>query len=163
MAREALEKVSLTRAYTSTSERCIDTANIILKGRDVPLYPVKELKEINFGALEGEKISDILPEMQKRWKTEDYRDVGGENSGEVQQRLRKLFKKITSESKENDSIMIVSHGACFLQLLEALKIMKADEFLQKHKPDTHKSGPIRNGLAAVITYDHGAFSLSKVY
>lgn len=162
-ARVALQKVIFARAFTSTSERCIDTAHIILDGRNVPLFPVKELKEINFGTLEGEKISEILPEMQKRWETEDYSDLGGENSIQVQHRLYTLFERITSGSHENDHILIVSHGACFLQLLESLNIMKVDEFMQKYRQNTNDSGPVRNGLVAVITYHNGVYSLSKVY
>ena len=46
-AREELKDIDFDRAYTSTSERCIDTAHIVLQGRDVPLIYTKDLKEMS--------------------------------------------------------------------------------------------------------------------
>lgn len=43
--------IRIDEVYSSTSERAIDTANIIT---DLPIHPRKGLKEWNFGKMEGE-------------------------------------------------------------------------------------------------------------
>ena len=45
-AKEALKDVPLSHAYCSSSERCVDTAAIVLEGRDVPITYTKKLKEM---------------------------------------------------------------------------------------------------------------------
>ena len=45
-AEKALREVPFDRAYCSSSERCIDTASIVLERHNVTLKPMKALKEI---------------------------------------------------------------------------------------------------------------------
>ena len=55
-AREELKDIDFDKAYCSTSERCVDTASIVLEGRDIPIIYTKGLKEMNFGTYEGTRI-----------------------------------------------------------------------------------------------------------
>ena len=52
---KTLQSISFECAYSSTSERAMDTMHYILQDRSVPYAYVKGLKELNFGSLEGEK------------------------------------------------------------------------------------------------------------
>ena len=57
-AKLALKDIPIDRIYTSTSERCVDTALIIRGDRDIPIFFEKGLKEINFGLYEGATIAN---------------------------------------------------------------------------------------------------------
>ena len=48
-----LNQVRLDAAYASDLSRASGTAAVILKGRDVPLYPTPRLREYHKGAFEG--------------------------------------------------------------------------------------------------------------
>ncbi|WP_420806806.1 histidine phosphatase family protein [Abyssisolibacter fermentans] len=56
MLQDKLKKIFFVRAYSSSSERVIDTANYIIEGRDIPLCVTKNLKEQNYGLWRERKI-----------------------------------------------------------------------------------------------------------
>ena len=60
---KTLQSISFEYAYSSTSERAMDTMHYILQDRSVPHAYVKGLKELNFGSLEGEKESDVFTDI----------------------------------------------------------------------------------------------------
>lgn len=66
-AKKCLKDISFDHYYSSTSERCCDTLEIII-GQDTPYKRLKQLKERNFGDFEGES-EDLNP---KRWSEFNY-------------------------------------------------------------------------------------------
>ena len=75
-AREELKDIDFDKAYCSTSERCVDTASIVLEGRDIPIIYTKGLKEMNFGTYEGTRIKNHLQEIdERRFSSFDWSDV----------------------------------------------------------------------------------------
>lgn len=60
---KTLQSISFEYAYSSTSERAMDTMHYILQDRSVPYAYVKGLKELNFGSLEGEKEADVFTDI----------------------------------------------------------------------------------------------------
>ena len=69
-AKKCLKDISFDHYYSSTSERCCDTLEIII-GQDTPYKRLKQLKERNFGDFEGES-EDLNP---KRWSEFNYDDL----------------------------------------------------------------------------------------
>lgn len=63
VAGQYFSKLPIDHAYSSTSERCCDTIEIILKNR-IPYQRVKGLKEMNFGVFEGES-EDLNPKREE--------------------------------------------------------------------------------------------------
>jgi len=158
MAHDSLLSVPLNRAFSSTSERCVDTADIILKDRNVPLITTKGLKEVNFGIWEGEKVSLLMPQLIKHRETEDYKDVQGESKDEVYQRIRTSFNDIIHACNDGDNALIVSHGAFFLMMTEELfHISKSDLINAITREKNLKGNPIANGYVADFVYENGNY------
>lgn len=92
-AKKCLKDISFDHYYSSTSERCCDTLEIII-GQDTPYKRLKQLKERNFGDFEGES-EDLNP---KRWSEFNYDDLfphyGGEYTHDVVERMSKCLLEI---------------------------------------------------------------------
>lgn len=120
LTKEILEDIHFDRAYTSTSERAVDTAHIILKDKEVPLVYSKDLKEFDFGTLDGSYIKDILDELNARKKRDDFKDIGGDNLTSVNIRIDRIMRQTVRETKDGDTILIVSHGSYCRYLIRRL-------------------------------------------
>lgn len=163
MAHDSLLSVPLNRAFSSTSERCVDTANIILKDRNVPLTTAKSLKETFFGDWEGEKECLILDSLKIHRQTGDFSDAHGESRAQVRERILTTFDQILSTCKDGDSILIVSHGTFFLQMSVELFHIPREELLSRITvPSGYKGNPIANGYAADFIYDDGSYRFTWI-
>lgn len=111
-SKEMFKDISFDHYYSSTSERCCDTLEIII-GQDTPYKRLKQLKERNFGDFEGES-EDLNP---KRWSEFNYDDLfphyGGEYMHDVVERMSKCLLEIM-ENDDHQNVLAVSHGgACY--------------------------------------------------
>ncbi len=159
-AKEALKDIDLARAYTSTSERCIDTAHIILEGRDVPLIYTKKLKEMSWGTYEGALISAYQEEIDKRrFGTRDWTDVGGENQPMLKKRILNVFSEIYAQAKDGDHNLIVSHGAVFMNMISQIFGYDLDGMLNLMKEHGESMHPVVNGYAADFKITDGKYIL----
>ena len=162
-AKEALKDIALTRAYTSTSERCIDTAHIILEGRDVPLIYTKKLKEMSWGKYEGALISAYQEEIDKRrFGTRDWTDVGGEDQPMLKERILNAFSQIYDEAKDGDRILIVSHGAVFMNMITLIFGYDLDYMFRLMKEHGESGHPVVNGYAADFMMKDGKYILLDI-
>ena len=125
---KTLQSISFEYAYSSTSERAIDTANSILEGRNVKIIPSKSLKEQSFGDFEAEKSVDIFKDGVRF--PDGYRFCGGENHSDVIERVTKELKKIASEYP-NANVLVVCHGSAIKHIVNVLCPGFVDE-----KPNT---------------------------
>lgn len=163
IAREELKDIRLDRAYTSTSERCIDTAHIVLEGRDVPLIYTKKLKEMNWGSYEGALIFANLEEInRRRYGDADWSDVGGENREMMKERILDIYGQIYDESKDNDQILVVSHGAIFMHMISLVFGLDLDYLRQQMRMRGENGHPTSHGFAAVFTISDGVFELLEL-
>ena len=114
---KTLQSISFECAYSSTSERAIDTANSILEGRNVKVIPSKNLKEQSFGDFEAEKSVDIFKDGVRF--PDGYRFCGGENHSDVIERVTNELKKIASEYP-NANVLVVCHGSAIKHIVNYL-------------------------------------------
>ncbi len=150
-AKESLKDIPLNKAYTSSSERCIDTAEIILEGRDIPLKKMKGLKEMYFGTYEGVSIPEHQEEIDKiRFHTFDWREYGGEDVPMLKERMSRAYDEIYAEAKDGDHVLIVSHGANFLHSLGFLFHIDTHKYMDMVLKGDRELMPIPNGFAAVF-------------
>ena len=150
-ARDDLKEIRLDRIYSSTSERCVDTVNIINEGRNIPVYYLKGLKEIYFGRQEGILIADHYEDIDnRRMNTRDWSDQGGENLEMFSRRIRETLEQIYDECEDGMNVLIVSHGAIFLQMVEFLFKLNRKEFIELVITDDPERHPIPNGFAAIF-------------
>ncbi|MDD8048721.1 MAG: phosphoglycerate mutase family protein [Thomasclavelia sp.] len=101
--------ITFDHAYSSTSERCCDTLELVT---DMPYKRIKGIKENNYGLLEGEGEY-----LNKHLTPKDcetfYLQYGGESSNTVRDRMLDTLSNIM-EKEDHHSVLAVSHsGACF--------------------------------------------------
>ena len=111
-AGELLQEININKVYSSSSERAIDTATIVLADKDIKIKPLKGLKEMSFGTLEASELG-ADNDMARCWKKKDFKEYGGEDKQMFINRIRETFKQIISESNDEDNILIVSHNGYF--------------------------------------------------
>lgn len=109
IAGKYFEEINLDYAYCSTSERCSDTLELIIN-EDMNYTRLKGLKEMHFGAFEGES-EDLNPKSPKGYET-FFVEHGGEAIDEVRDRMVKTCTDIMEKDNHN-TVLVVSHaGAC---------------------------------------------------
>ncbi|WP_353956626.1 histidine phosphatase family protein [Allocoprobacillus halotolerans] len=100
--------ITFDHAYSSTSERCCDTLELIISQ---PYQRCKGLKENNYGLLEGEP--DYLAENDPQKCATYYLQFGGESNETLKERMVKTLTEIMDKD-DHQSVLAVSHGgACF--------------------------------------------------
>lgn len=132
-AEEALRKVPFDRAYCSSSERCIDTASIVLERHNVVLKPMKALKEIDFGTMDGHLIDEIREEYDRRKITDNFGDLGGDTAESIYKRITETFNGIADMAFDGEKILIVSHGSFGMHILQILFHMDTEAFAAQRK------------------------------
>lgn len=115
-----LEREPLTAAYVSDLGRAVETAEIILAGRDVPLIKESRLREMNFGALEGLTFKDAYaryPAEIDAW-LKDYNTPlpGGEDLDSFAARVGSLLGELQA-NHDGQVILLVAHGGPLSELV----------------------------------------------
>lgn len=111
-AKEVLKAIEFDHYYSSTSERCCDTLEIVTD-YEVDYERLKSLKERNFGSFEGES-EDLNPKSDWSLKYDDlFPYYGGEYLQDVVDRMCVGLKGIM-EKEDHQCVLAVSHGgACY--------------------------------------------------
>lgn len=111
---DALAAVPFEAAWTSDLSRCVETAEIILAGRALPLTQARGLREEDYGEWAGKTYAEIA----RRWPDQchqrerdrvDARPEGGETLGELEQRVMPAMAKI-AETCRRGNVLVVTHG-----------------------------------------------------
>lgn len=155
--REDFRSLHFDSAYVSTAERARDTAAILLEPHQItPVYE-KKLREINFGTYEGSRINEHGEELMGRFMNTHFEDLGGESRRDVYRRLKAVLAEIIDGSKDNDTVLLVSHGGLYLSLMNLLFDLDGEK-LRKRAGDRN---PTPNLGYAIFTYENGSFTLKK--
>lgn len=146
IARKHIDELGMKfdEAYSSTSERAIDTLKIIT---DIDFKTDKNLREWNFGELEGEgeHLNPSLP------YGDFFVQFGGEDEKEFQKRISHAIFNIVKNSKA-ENILIVSHGAAIAQF-----------YLTWEKySDVKRMGRIQNCSIFKYTFQNDIFKLNEI-
>ena len=148
-AGEMLRDVPFDRAYVSDLKRCVDTADIVLEGRDVPVKYLEGLREINFGQFEATYVVTASEEFFRRREILDWKDVGGENLQMLEERVMKTYQQIYDECEDGDNVLIISHGIIFLNMIHFMFGHDIDDY-RRLCNDKDYMLPVPNGFAAVF-------------
>ena len=138
------EGIKLEEAHSSTSERAVDTLEILT---ELPFKTHKKLKEWNFGTFEGEgeHLNPPLP------YNDFFVQFGGEDQLEVEKRLNEAITKIAAESS-NEQILIVSHGGAIANFYRTWE----------NYSQVRREGAITNCSIFKYEYDDGIFVLKEI-
>lgn len=137
------EDIIFDHAYCSTSERTEDTLKIVC---DMPYQRLKELKEMNYGFLEGQPELKLTPKQCETY----YLDFGGESSNTVKNRMYHILTEIMQKNT-HQCVLIVGHGAACFNFLRAIQ-----------DPTEELKKGFGNGTIFEYDFDDGIFSLKKV-
>lgn len=137
MAAEAAEKyadVHFDVCYCSPLVRARETAEIILKGRDVPIIVDDRLKEMAFGVYEGIERSFETPDCPINVLFNDLENYiaapdAGESLNELFARTKSFIDEVIMPLREaGKDVLIVGHGALNSCMLTQAKGLPRKDF-----------------------------------
>lgn len=123
-----LEDVPFDICFTSPLGRARKTAEIILKGREIPIVDEPLIMEMAFGPYEGKCCSSQgweLPESFERFFDGPEKYVppeGGEDFAQVKARVGSFLERIgADETLKESRILVTTHGAALAGMLNYIK------------------------------------------
>lgn len=146
-AASFFESIELDHAYSSSSERACDTAELILNQR-LPYHRLKGLKEMSFGTFEGES-EDLNPKDRDRFE-DFFVPYGGESRNDVKKRMVETLTSIM-ENDHHHSVLAVSHAGASMGFLSQWE--EPRDVLPKGFP---------NGTILVFDYEDLIFNFKDV-
>lgn len=120
--------------YCSPLSRAKETAEILLKGRNIPIVTDDRLVEMSFGIYEGVENSFQIPNCpinELFHHPEKYTTPveGAESLEELYARTGKFIKKVVEpQLKQGKDILIVGHGAMNSSIICQIKDMPVEKF-----------------------------------
>lgn len=118
--RDVLHDVPFAFACCSTALRTRTTAKLILEGRNMQALPLQDLREIFMGEYEAWEYEPNRKELEPRSRHVHWGDVNGEEFEDVRKRMERVFALMTSRAKDNETVLVVSHGGYYINMLEIL-------------------------------------------
>ncbi|MGM9948101.1 histidine phosphatase family protein [Floccifex sp.] len=110
---EKLKDIDFEWAYSSTSERAMDTLDLIIGQRNIHKSHRKDLKEIHFGQFEGEREQYVFQEL--KLNREDLPQYGGESPIQAVTRVENALFEMSK--KHDGNVLVVCHGGIMANLL----------------------------------------------
>ena len=133
-AREEYMDVPLDICYCSPLIRARETAEIVLRGRHIPIRTDDRLREMSFGEYEGTENSFSIPDCPVNvifQHPEAYtRSVGGaETFDELFARTGSFLREVIDPLiKEEKDVLIVGHGAMNLSIISQIRKLPREDF-----------------------------------
>lgn len=115
-ASEEYKDVHFDVCYCSPLIRARETAELVLKGRKIPIIIDDRLREMGFGIYEGIENSFDIPDCPVNvlfFEPQNYKGVeGGETLDDVFKRTGDFLKEVVEpDLAEGKDVLIVGHGA----------------------------------------------------
>lgn len=123
-AAKLLMPQTVKRIYSSSLARAKQTAIILNEELQLELTFHDELKEVNFGDLNGTPYLDEIKEHHKRLDY-DWRP-SGECVADVKKRIFKILPRIATENADGEAL-IVAHGG----IIRMLHFLEFGEFMDR--------------------------------
>lgn len=148
----ALKKDNPVAVYCSKEKRAIQSAQIISKNLDIPLFEIDGLEERNWGDYAGLSFQEIKQKagmddmsFEERYT---FRPPNGQSWKETEERLLNTLNEIISKN-EGKGIVLVTHGGSIrIYLPTLLGVSKEESY--KYDPD--------NASISVFDYEDNKFS-----
>ena len=119
--RHRLAAEEIGAVYSSDLSRARVTAEIIVSSHHAEITACAELREVNFGELEGltfAEVGQLYPEVAKLWVAgnPELKYPGGESIEEFSQRVGQFRPRLESNTPQ-ETVLIVAHSASLRILL----------------------------------------------
>ena len=121
LLRERLHPEKIDLIYSSNLQRALVTAQIIIGKRNLDITACLELREIDFGQLEGltfDEINRLYPEVARMWleQAPALTYPGGESLTEMDKRVQRFKSRLDGQSNEA-TVLIVAHAGVLRTLV----------------------------------------------
>ena len=133
-ACEEYKNLNIDVCYCSPLKRAVETAQIVLKDRNIPIIEDERLVEMSFGEYEGIENSFAIPDcpINILFKNpEEYQEsIGGaETFAQLFARTGSFLKEIIEpQLQEGKDILIVGHGAMNSSIICQVKGLPIEKF-----------------------------------
>lgn len=157
--KEKLKDINFTHFYSSPLGRALETMNILTEDRqNVKIDIISEFREINMGEMEGIPRKDFEAahpvQFNNLWnngKEYDPSEFNGETFESVYKRTGEGLKKIAKNHKDDDILLIVSHGIALESIFANIRKIGIDDFSERAVP--------KNTSVTVVEYKNGEFKI----
>lgn len=151
LARESIKNISFDHYYSSTSERCCDTIELLIEHKNYKRC--KGIKEVNFGLFEGES-EDLNPKWENGY-AEIFPKYGGESPQEAGERASETYRSIMN-LEDHKCVLAVSHAGITMNFIRC-------EFGEVFLRETFfKNGRFNNCDMLHLTYDGSSFNFVDI-
>lgn len=135
--KKFFEKIDIEKVYLSPLKRCVETANLILEGRNIKKTIVNELMEINMGEWEGKTFGFIKNSLPDQFKSrgEDiggFVPTGGESFKNLEKRAIPAFESIVNSTSGN--VIIISHAGVNRIILKNILSISMQDIFKINQP-----------------------------
>ena len=136
--KEYFSNKDLQEAYTSPLLRCIETSEIIIKGRGIEKKIVNDLREIHLGEWEYKTFAYIRNNFPKEYeergrRIDSYQCPGGESFQQVHNRVIPAFKRLV-QAGGDDNILLVAHAGVNRVILGHIFGIPLSKIMDIHQP-----------------------------
>jgi alpha-ribazole phosphatase len=119
--RERLASERIDVIYSSPLKRAQLTAHTIAERHQVRIVPCPEIKEIDFGRIEGlnfKEVHDRFPEVHRLWieKSPDMAYPGGESLMQLEDRVKDFVRRLKPHGQD-ETILVVAHSGVLRTLV----------------------------------------------
>ncbi len=123
----ALAPADVNAVFASPLRRAVETAEPVAGACGVPLQIDDDLRELDFGALEGRRFDEIaasLPDLYQRWMTHPTTVTfpGGESFADLSRRALAATERIRTELLGGTALVVTHGGVCRALVASALRI-----------------------------------------
>ena len=120
---KAMENRPITAVFSSPQIRAMETAIAVASPAGVPVIPVRDLMEINYGVWEGKTEEELLRDdraLYEAWWSHPAETAPpeGERINQVNERCRQAWKEIKPQLTGDAAI--VAHGGLLAHFMEQL-------------------------------------------
>ena len=120
---KAMENRPITAVFSSPQIRAMETAIAVASPAGVPVIPVRDLMEINYGVWEGKTEEELLRDdraLYEAWWSHPAETAPpeGESISQVNERCRQAWKEIRPQLTGDAAI--VAHGGLLAHFMEQL-------------------------------------------
>lgn len=123
----ALAPADVDAVFASPLRRAVETAEPVAGACGVPLQLDDDLRELDFGALEGRRFDEIaasLPDLYKRWMTQPTTVTfpGGESFADLSRRALASTERIRTDLRGGTALVVTHGGVCRALVASALEL-----------------------------------------
>lgn len=156
---EALKEVPFDVAITSPLNRAVETATILTKYRNIPIYKDDRIKEISFGEFEGlscDRNHYTIPDPNFINFFDHPEAYVPPKDGESIESLCKrttefLMELVNREDLQDKTILVSTHGAALRGILSSLTCNDPSDFW--------KGGVHKNCAVTILEVENGTIKI----